>query len=87
MTLSRLEKFGTPFDSWANSNKRDARSSWKILQAIMQLYGIKSKYSIAEDFFLDIANNIKPFHGLNYEIIGDQGTVLNLNVPELAVKV
>jgi NADH-quinone oxidoreductase subunit G len=87
MTLSRLDKFGTPFDSWANSNKKDARSTWKILQAIMQLYGIKLKYSIAEDVFIDIATNIKPFHGLNYEIIGDLGSVLNLDVPELAVKV
>ena len=87
MTLSRLDKFGTPFDSWANSNKRDARSTWKILQAIMKLYGIKLKYSIAEDVFIDISNNIKPFHGLNYEIIGDQGSVLNLDVPELAIKV
>ncbi|MDR3665288.1 MAG: 2Fe-2S iron-sulfur cluster-binding protein [Ignavibacteriaceae bacterium] len=87
MSLSRLDKFGTQYDSWATGNKRDARSSWKILQALMQLYGIKQKYSLAEDVFLDIAKNIKTFHGLNYEIIGDQGSLLNLVVPETAVKV
>ena len=73
MTLSRLDKFGTPYDSWANADKRDARSTWKILLALMQLYNIKTKYSIAEDVFLDIAKNINAFKGLNYEIIGELG--------------
>jgi NADH-quinone oxidoreductase subunit G len=73
MTLSRLDKFGTPFDSWASSNKRDARTTWKILQALMQLYGIKNKYSIAEEVFIDIAKNIEAFKGLNYDIIGELG--------------
>ena len=52
----------------------------------MQLYGIKTKYSIAEDVFIDIAKNIDAFKGLNYEIIGELG-LLNLNIPELTVKV
>jgi len=73
MTLSRLDKFGTQFDSWASSNKRDARTTWKILQALMQLYGIKTKYSIAEDVFIDISKNIDAFKGLNYDIIGELG--------------
>lgn len=73
MTLSRLDKFGTQFDSWAIGNKRDARSTWKILQALMQLYGIKTKYSIAEEVFIDISKNIDAFKGLNYDIIGEFG--------------
>jgi NADH-quinone oxidoreductase subunit G len=73
MTLSRLDKFGTQFDSWANSNKKDARTTWKILQALMRLYGIKTKYSIAEEVFIDISKNIDAFKGLNYDIIGELG--------------
>jgi NADH-quinone oxidoreductase subunit G len=87
MTLSRLDKFGTQFDSWANSNKRDARTTWKILQALMQLYGIKTKYSIAEDVFIDLSKNISAFKGLNYDIIGEFGSKLNLDVPQITVKV
>ena len=87
MTLSRLDKFGTQFDSWANGNKRDARSTWKILQALMQLYGIKTKYSIAEDVFIDLSKNINAFKGLNYDIIGELGIKLKLDVPEITVKV
>ena len=85
MTLSRLDKFGTPFDAWANSNKKDARPTWNILQALMQLYGIKTKYSMAEDVFLEMAKNIEAFKGLNYELIGELGIKLNINVPELTV--
>jgi NADH-quinone oxidoreductase subunit G len=73
MTLSRLDKFGTQFDSWATGNKRDARSTWKILQALMQLYGIKTKFSIAEEVFIDMSKNIDAFKGLNYDIIGEFG--------------
>jgi NADH-quinone oxidoreductase subunit G len=87
MTLSRLDKFGTEFDSWASGNKRDARTTWKILQALMQLYGMKTKFSLAEDVFLDIAKNIDAFKGLNYDIIGELGSNLNLKVPEITVKV
>ncbi|MDR3609033.1 MAG: molybdopterin-dependent oxidoreductase [Ignavibacteriaceae bacterium] len=83
MNLSRLDKFGTPFDSWANSKQRDARATWRIIQALMQIYGIKPKYSIAEDIFIDIAKNIEAFKGLNYEILGDLGVKLKTAKPEL----
>jgi NADH-quinone oxidoreductase subunit G len=87
MNLSRLDKFGTQFDAWSNSKQRDSRATWKIIQALMQIYGIKAKYSIAEDVFLDIAKNIDAFRGLSYEIIGDPGVKLKLEKPEMAVKV
>jgi NADH-quinone oxidoreductase subunit G len=53
----------------------------------MQLYGNKTKYSLAEDVFIDIAKNIDAFKGLNYDIIGELGINLNLKVPEVTVKV
>ena len=76
MSLSRLDKFGTPFDSWAKGNRRDARSTWKLVQMLMQLFGHKEKdkFMIAEDVFLDMAKSIEAFRGLNYEIIGASGT-------------
>jgi NADH-quinone oxidoreductase subunit G len=87
MNLSRLDKFGTQFDAWANSKQRDARATWRIIQALMQIYGIKAKYSIAEDVFLDIAKNIEAFRGLNYEILGELGVKLKTEKPEIAVRV
>jgi NADH-quinone oxidoreductase subunit G len=86
MNLSRLDKFGTQFDSWATGNKRDARATWRIVQALMQLYGIKAKYSIAEDVFIDIAKNIDAFKGLDYETIGELGVKLKTE-HEVTVKV
>jgi NADH-quinone oxidoreductase subunit G len=77
MSLSRLDKFGTRFDSWAKGNKRDARSTWKILQALMQMFGTKTKFMIAEEVFLDMTKSIDAFKGLNYDIIGESGIELN----------
>ena len=85
MSLSRLDKFGTPFDSWAKGNKRESRSTWRILQALMQLFGHKTKYIYSEEVFLEMAKNLEAFKGLNYEIIGDSGIQLLKEVQ--AVKV
>ncbi len=76
MSLSRLDKFGTQYDAWAKGNKRDARSTWKIVQRLMELFSHKTKFMIAEEVFLDMAKSIEAFRGLNYEIIGDSGTQL-----------
>jgi NADH-quinone oxidoreductase subunit G len=85
MSLSRLDKFGTQYDSWAKGNKHDARSSWKIVQALMQLFGHKAKFSTAEEVFLDMAKSNESFRGLNYEIIGDLGTQLLKEVQTVKV--
>jgi NADH-quinone oxidoreductase subunit G len=85
MSLSRLDKFGTQYDSWAKGNKHDARSSWKIVQALMQLFGHKAKFSTAEELFLDMAKSNESFRGLNYEIIGDSGTQLLKEVQTVKV--
>jgi predicted molibdopterin-dependent oxidoreductase YjgC len=76
MSLSRLDKFGTQYDAWAKGNKRDARATWKIIQGLMQLFGNKTKFMIAEEVFLDMARTTAAFRNLNYEIIGDSGTQL-----------
>jgi NADH-quinone oxidoreductase subunit G len=85
MSLSRLDKFGTTYDAWAKGNKKDTRASWKIIQMLMQLFGHKAKYALAEDVFLDMAKSIEAFKGLNYEIIGDSGTQLLKEVQTVKV--
>ncbi len=82
MIMSRLDKFGTQYDRWAKGNKRDARSTWKIFVGLASTMGQKMKYNVAEDVFNDIAKNIKEFHSLDYDVVGEKGAKLNLPVAE-----
>ena len=43
MSMSRLDKFGTKYDSWAQGKHYDARSSWKIISWISFCNGTKIK--------------------------------------------
>ncbi len=82
MMLSRLDKFGTQFDRWAKGNKRDARSTWKILVGLSSTMGQKMKFNIAEDVFAEISKNINEFHSLDYDVIGEKGAMLQASVAE-----
>ena len=82
MMMSRLDKFGTQFDRWAKGNKRDARSTWKILVGLASTMGQKMKFNVAEDVFNDIAKNVNEFHSLDYDVVGEKGAKLNLPVAE-----
>ena len=76
MSLSRLDKFGTKFDRWAQGKHFDARSSWKILTGLASAMGQKMKYNMAEEVFMDIANSIEAFKGLDYDDLGELGVQL-----------
>ncbi len=78
LALSRLDKFGTVFDRWAEKNKRDAKSTWKILTELSAFFNNKLKYNLAEDVFNDIAKSNKLFSKLDYDIIGELGVNLEL---------
>jgi len=80
MEMSRLDKFGTQFDRWAKGNKRDARSTWKIISALSSTLGHKMKFNMAEEVFDDMSKNIEAFKGLDYDVIGEKGTKLNVGV-------
>ncbi len=80
MELSRLDKFGTRFDRWAEKNKRDAKSSWKILTLLSNELGHKMKYNLAEDVFNDLAKTHDEFKGLDYDVIGVSGAKLKLKM-------
>lgn len=73
MSLSRLDKFGTKYDRWAQGKHFDARSSWKILSGLSSAMGQKLKYNMAEEVFLDAANSIDAFRGLDYDELGEFG--------------
>ncbi len=87
MVLSRLDKFGTQFDRWAKGNKRDARSTWKIIAGLASTLGHKFKFNMAEEVFLEIAKNVDAFHGLDYDVIGEHGAKTKLDSAEKTVKV
>jgi NADH-quinone oxidoreductase subunit G len=78
MNMSRLDKFGTQFDSWASGKKIEARSSWKILVSIAKALGYRMKYNMAEEVFNDMAASIKELKGLDYDEIGESGVQLEL---------
>ncbi|NWF89345.1 MAG: molybdopterin-dependent oxidoreductase, partial [Ignavibacteriaceae bacterium] len=76
LSLSRLDKFGTKFDRWAEKNKHDALSTWKILNSLSNFFNNKLKYNLAEDVFNDISKSVKAFSKLDYDKIGDSGILL-----------
>jgi NADH-quinone oxidoreductase subunit G len=73
LALSRLDKFGTDFDRWAQGHKYDAKSSWKIISSLAVLMGFKLKYSMAEEVFSEISKTVSVFNSLDYDVIGELG--------------
>ncbi len=76
--MSRLDKFGSPFDRWAKGTKRDCRPIWRIVAGIAAVMGMKYKYNTSEDVFNEIVNTIPSFKGLSYRKIGNKGMMLRL---------
>ncbi len=80
MSMSRLDKFGTKFDRWAKKHRHDARSTWRIISLISSAMGEKVKYKMAEDVFNEIAKSVDAFKGLDYDVIGELGAKLKIEV-------
>ena len=74
--VSRLDKFGSPFDRWAKGAKRDCRPIWKIISGIANVMGVKYRYATAEDVFNEIAATVESFKGMSYRKIGNKGILL-----------
>ncbi|MEX0736822.1 MAG: molybdopterin-dependent oxidoreductase [Bacteroidota bacterium] len=74
--MSRWDKFAAHNDRWGKPNKRDARSTWRILAAIATAFGSKLKYTTSEDVFKEITEKIPAFKGMSYVKIGSGGLVL-----------
>jgi NADH-quinone oxidoreductase subunit G len=82
MAMSRLDKFGTRWDRWAQGVKFDARPTWRIISGLSSVMGYKFKYNMAEEVFKDIASGITSFNNLDYDIIGEQGFKIKASVLE-----
>jgi predicted molibdopterin-dependent oxidoreductase YjgC len=80
LSMSRLDKFGTKFDKWAEKNKRDAHSSWKIIMGLANAAGYKFNYQMAEDVFEEISSSIPLFSGLSYDDVAELGINLKQNI-------
>lgn len=76
MSMSRLDKFGTQYDSWASGNRVTAKPSWQILTMLSKKLGGKLDYRMAEEVFDDLASSNDEFKGLDYDVIGEQGELL-----------
>ena len=87
MELSRLDKFGTKYDRWAQGKKIDAKSPWKIMVLLAIALGSKMKFNMAEEVFAEISHSIDAFKGIDYDNIGDLGINLKLQSAQKAVKV
>lgn len=73
MSMSRLDKFGTKYDSWASGKRVNAKPSWQLLSMLSQKLGGKLDYKMAEDVFDEIVKTNKDFKGMDYDVIGGQG--------------
>ncbi len=71
--MSRLDRFGSPYDKWARSSKRDAREGWRLVQFVANALGMNWKYLHTEDVFDEIAELVPEFKGMSYETLGDLG--------------
>lgn len=71
--MSRLDRFGSPFDAWARGNKRDAREGWRFVQLVANGLGLDWKYLYTEDIFDEIAELVPEFKGMSYDAIGNLG--------------
>jgi NADH-quinone oxidoreductase subunit G len=76
-TMSRLDRFGTPFDRWAKGTRIDARPTWRTIAGIASLMGVKYRYTSAEDVFNEMASTLEAFKGMGYRKIGSRGIVLS----------
>ncbi len=86
MPQSHWDKLGTKFDRWAQGKKYDALPSWKIIVRLMQKFGDKINFDMAEEIFKDLATHNSYFKNLDYDVIGDGGASLeNVNVSEEAL--
>ncbi|MDW8108926.1 MAG: 2Fe-2S iron-sulfur cluster-binding protein [Candidatus Kryptonium sp.] len=75
--FSRLFKFGTEFDRWANAERRNVKPSWWVITQIANELGGKFSYKNVKDVFSDLSQSIREFKGLSYESIGDEGAFIN----------
>jgi NADH-quinone oxidoreductase subunit G len=73
MNQSRLDRFGTKFDRWAQGRKIDALDSWQLVEMVGIHLGMKTEHLYTEDVFEKAASSISGLAGLDYDTIGTLG--------------
>ncbi|MEP7234113.1 MAG: 2Fe-2S iron-sulfur cluster-binding protein [Ignavibacteriota bacterium] len=73
MNQSRLDRFGSKFDRWAQGRKIDAYESWQLVEMVGTHFGIKTDHLYTEDVFEKAATVIPALKGLDYGKIGTFG--------------
>ena len=77
MSQSRLDRFGTQFDRWAQGRKVDALESWQLAQWVANALGAKLDYRYSEDVFEKATEKYGVLKGLRYDLLGKLGRPLN----------
>ena len=67
----RVQRIHAALDPWA-----EARPELNILTALAQQLDLKASFVNAKTTFDELAKTEKPFQGLSYQLIGDQGALL-----------
>ena len=73
LNMSRLDRFGTPFDKWAMSNRRDVRESWRFVQMLANEVGAHWHWKYTEDVFEELASHVPAFKSMTYDSLGAIG--------------
>ena len=78
LSMSRWDAFAAPNDRWGKGTMRDARASWRVLQAVANGLGGKMKFTSVDDVFKEMAEKIPALKGQSYLKIGSKGLPLKL---------
>lgn len=77
LNQSRLDKYGTQFDRWAQHKKIDAIESWRLTQMIGSEIGKKTDFRYTEDVFEAAAAKLPALSSLDYDKLGGEGLPVN----------
>lgn len=72
-SISRLDKFGAPNDSWSHGTRINARPTWKVLNKIAKSLGYEFNFENSEDVFIELCNTVPNMKGWDYDTIGSKG--------------
>ncbi|MDP4236563.1 MAG: 2Fe-2S iron-sulfur cluster-binding protein [Bacteroidota bacterium] len=73
MNQSRLDRFASKFDRWAQGRKIDALESWQLAEMVGIHLGMKTNHLYTEDVFEKASSSVAGLAGLSYEKIGSLG--------------
>ena len=77
LNQSRLDKYGTQFDRWAQRKKVDAIESWHLAQMVASEMGKRTDFRYTEDVFEAAAAKLPALSGLDYDKLGGEGFPVN----------